>query len=620
MKSTTCFILMLLMFGNIFGQTVTTNKPAYKVGEAITVHFTGATSVKDWIGLYAATSTPGSASPSIDWEYADGTRSGSSLVTNGSVVFQNGLNAEGNYKVCFLSNDGYSAMAVADFTVSNTVTLAAFTASSTFIAPGGTINFTDQSTNSPTSWQWSFPGGTPASSTEKNPSVTYNSPGVYDVTLSATGTSETLQLNKPEFIKVSDQAVSASLKVMQFNIWQEGTSVTNGLTYIRDVINSVNPDLVCFSEVKNYSGDWTTRIVNELASLGKTYYRGYVAGSDVSLISKYPVTSSGPVIGGATVSFVVNINGASIVVCPSHLDYTYYATYLPRAYACGGSGKYAGWNAFSPFVPETNVSAIAAQNLASNRDEQIGSFINYMQNETRPILLIGDFNEPSCLDWTTKQANLYDHHGVVYEWPTTLALKNNGFIDAYRQVYPDEVLNPGITWPAIATGVGSTSWAPLSDERDRIDYIFYKGTGIIATAASIVGPKGCYVKNAITTDGNGDDLFEASTIPWPSDHKAVTATIDFSLVPSAINSIKDSYADIRVSPNPTEGQFTLISSESTNVLISISNTYGGEVLNKKLDLFANQSSSFDISEVPTGVYILNVVSQNQSQAIKLIKQ
>jgi PKD repeat protein len=620
MKHTIFLISILFLVGNLLAQTVSTNKSTYKVGEAITISFTGATSASDWVGLYAATSTPGSASPSIDWNYVDGTRTGSSLVTNGSIVFQGGLSSEGNYKVCFLASNGYSIMKTAYFNVSNAVALAAFDASSTFIAPGGIVNFTDQSANSPTSWLWSFPGGTPSSSTERNPSVTYKTEGIYDVTLSATGASGALQLQKTGFVRVFSQPISVSLKVMQFNIWHEGTSVPNGLAYIRDVINAVNPDMVCFSEVTNDSGDWTAKIINELAKLGKTYYRGYVAGSDVSLISKYPITSSGPLVGERTVPYAVNVNGSTILVCPSHLDYTYYATYLPRGYACGGSGKYAGWNAFSPFVPETNVSAILNQNLASQRDEQIEAFINYMQTEKRPVLLIGDFNEPSCLDWTAKQANLYDHNGVVLEWPSTLALKNNGFVDAYRQVYPDEVLNPGITWPAVATGVGSTSWASLSDERDRIDYIFYRGDNMMATSASLVGPKACYVKNAATTDGNGEDVFEASTMPWPSDHKAVTATISFSFAPTSVSTINKPKTNIRVFPNPTKGQFSLVSSENEKVSISISSLSGGEVSNKKMDLLANQSFLFDIEEAPTGVYILNIVSRDQSQVIKLMKQ
>jgi len=611
---------MLLMSGNIFSQTVSTNKHIYLAGEAISVSFTGATNLKYRIGLFTATSTLGSASPSLCWQSVEGALIKSSLDNSGSVVFQNGLDTEGCYKVRLLSNDGYTVMTEANFTISNAVTLASNATNSTFITPGGKVNSTDQSSNSPTSRIWSFPGGTPSSSIEMNPIVAYASPGAYDVTLNATGESSTLHLNKPGFIKVSDQTVSVNLKVMQFNIWQEGTSVKNGITYIRDVINSVNPDLVCFSEVKNYSGDWTTKIVNELTTLGKKYYRGYVNGSDVSIISKYPITSSGPVIGGATVPYVLDVNGTSIVVCPSHLDYTYYATYLPRGYACGGSDKYVGWNALSPFTPETNVSEIEAQNLASNRDEQIGAFINYMQNETRPVLLIGDFNEPSCLDWTVRQANLYDHNGVVYEWPSTLLLKKNGFVDAYRQVYPDEVLNPGITWPAIATGAASTSWAPLSDERDRIDYIFYKGAGVTATAASIVGPPGSYVRNVATTTGNENDIFEASTMPWPSDHKAVTATINVSLTLSSINLINYHKVDVRVFPNPTTGRITLVPSENTKAQISISNISGADVLSRSSDLLANQTSLFDISGVPTGIYLLKVTSQNQSQVIRLIKQ
>ena len=54
------------------------------------------------------------------------------------------------------------------------------------ICPGNTIHFYDISENSPTEWNWSFPGGTPSFSTERNPSVTYNQEGVFDVSLTAT--------------------------------------------------------------------------------------------------------------------------------------------------------------------------------------------------------------------------------------------------------------------------------------------------------------------------------------------------------------------------------------------------------------------------------------------------
>jgi endonuclease/exonuclease/phosphatase family metal-dependent hydrolase len=152
-------------------------------------------------------------------------------------------------------------------------------------------------------------------------------------------------------------------------------------------------------------------------------------------------------------------------------------------------------------------------------------------SEKNPVILIGDFNEPSCLDWTTNQANLFDHHGVVFEWQTTRTLKNNGFTDAFRQVYPDEARNPGITWPSFATGKPSTSWAAKSDDRDRIDFIFYKGQGLMAQSAALVGPKGSYLKNELTTANTTFENFIADDLPWPSDHKAIFSTITFPTTP-----------------------------------------------------------------------------------------
>lgn len=47
------------------------------------------------------------------------------------------------------------------------------------------VSFFDQSSNAPTSWVWSFPGGNPSTSTFQNPTVVYNTPGTYSVTLTA---------------------------------------------------------------------------------------------------------------------------------------------------------------------------------------------------------------------------------------------------------------------------------------------------------------------------------------------------------------------------------------------------------------------------------------------------
>lgn len=64
--------------------------------------------------------------------------------------------------------------------------VADFSASATTITEGQTVTFTSTSSNNPTSLSWSFDGGSPSTSTEASPVVTYNTAGTYQVSLTAT--------------------------------------------------------------------------------------------------------------------------------------------------------------------------------------------------------------------------------------------------------------------------------------------------------------------------------------------------------------------------------------------------------------------------------------------------
>ena len=83
---------------------------------------------------------------------------------------------------------------------------AGFTASTTNVALGQSISFTDASEGMVSSWSWTFEGATPSTSTEQNPTgITYNTPGDYDVTLIITGpTGLSDTLTKENYIHVSE--------------------------------------------------------------------------------------------------------------------------------------------------------------------------------------------------------------------------------------------------------------------------------------------------------------------------------------------------------------------------------------------------------------------------------
>ncbi len=88
-------------------------------------------------------------------------------------------------------------------TVLGSSPVANFEANKTSLDAGGQVTFTDLSTNAPTGWSWSFPGGNPATSTIQNPVITYSSAGTYDVTLAVTNNNGSSSVTRSAYIVVN---------------------------------------------------------------------------------------------------------------------------------------------------------------------------------------------------------------------------------------------------------------------------------------------------------------------------------------------------------------------------------------------------------------------------------
>ena len=70
------------------------------------------------------------------------------------------------------------------------------------ICSGDSVAFTDLSFHNISSWNWDFPGGSPSTSNLQNPTVVYNSPGVFPVTLTASDGNTSISETKNNFIGV----------------------------------------------------------------------------------------------------------------------------------------------------------------------------------------------------------------------------------------------------------------------------------------------------------------------------------------------------------------------------------------------------------------------------------
>jgi PKD repeat protein len=106
---------------------------------------------------------------------------------------------------CYNSEKGQAEdYSVVILPVPDVAPVADFVADATSINFGQLVNYTDLSVNSPTSWEWHFEGGNPATSSDKNPTnIQYDEVGAYDVTLIATNAFGTDTIVKPDYITVN---------------------------------------------------------------------------------------------------------------------------------------------------------------------------------------------------------------------------------------------------------------------------------------------------------------------------------------------------------------------------------------------------------------------------------
>lgn len=94
-----------------------------------------------------------------------------------------------------------------------------FRAHETNCLTGLSLPFKDISTIQVTAWDWEFEGGTPGTSTESNPTITYNTPGTYDVIFTVSGPNGQETITKENYIMVADEITAEWTNVLSNGKW-----------------------------------------------------------------------------------------------------------------------------------------------------------------------------------------------------------------------------------------------------------------------------------------------------------------------------------------------------------------------------------------------------------------
>lgn len=325
-------------------------------------------------------------------------------------------------------------------------------------------------------------------------------------------------------LRAEKSSATFALKALQMNIWMGGSKVEGAVGMIADEIIASKADVIFLNELRDYKGEnFILYMVKELRRRGQVFY-GESSALSVGILSRFPIENQEIVYPqvktekGAILRVVLSFENRKIAAYAAHLDYRHYACYLPRGY--NGSD----WKKME--APVIDEPKLLEMNRRSYREEAIRVFLRRVQSDIKQgfeILLAGDFNEPSHLDWGNETKNLWEHNGAVVNWDCSSMLYESGFRDAYRMVYPNPVANPGFTFPAgnRAVATDKLTWAPEADERERIDFIYYYPSSLlIPKKAWVVGPVESVVKGDIKKEITKDRFIRPKR-GWPTDHKAV---------------------------------------------------------------------------------------------------
>jgi PKD repeat protein len=443
-----------------------------------------------------------------------------------------------------------------------------FLADNTTVPINCPVTFTDHSPGVPTSWQWTFEGGNPATSNLPGPiEVIYENPGVFDVTLTISNDMGSDTKYYDDMIISSDQLVpevsfSVEKRVvctgaaLQFtdqslfcpNSWQ-WSFIPDDVVYLEGTTPDSQNPVVMFPGNSNYSVSLTVYNSNGSATLTE---ENYILSGGYQL----PFTES----------FETN-------------------SFITKYWTIQNTDGLKTWEIATPiFAPDGEKAALINFHdyyKYGERDQLISPAINF-EGESDAILTFKyayaqRFNQKDSLivylsddcgeNWTRIYANGPDGSGIF-----ETALPTASYFDP----------------------VNSSDWC---------------GEGYGAE---------CVTLPITLNSANSRLMFEGFN---KYGNNLYLDEITISTTTKIPGILKNNEA-IEIFPNPSSGNFAVIFNQpSLNLKVMIKNVQGKTLLTRSLSACSNNHSEFfDISTFPDGPYIIQVFTDDFMTNDIIIKQ
>uniref|UniRef100_A0AC35F653 Endonuclease/exonuclease/phosphatase domain-containing protein n=1 Tax=Panagrolaimus sp. PS1159 TaxID=55785 RepID=A0AC35F653_9BILA len=257
---------------------------------------------------------------------------------------------------------------------------------------------------------------------------------------------------------------SDSLRILTFNTWFFGEKVENGLDKIVKHIKILNPDIVALQEVQ------TAEMFQEFLKKLGSEWNSVISSDeypDNAILTKHSINAT-----TLTIAKCNKFLGVKIHIKNSTKAISFWGMHLDQY----SFGPYAGQNRLVTKM-EQILSGETNKNKTGRVDNikellETKEFVEAIKESNEiPVIVAGDFNTPSHLDWISE--NKESHGGWIIQWPATFLLQTKtGLIDSFREIYPNPIEYPGFTWTTVNR---YPEWDySIPEAKDRIDFILYK--------------------------------------------------------------------------------------------------------------------------------------------------
>lgn len=402
---------------------------------------------------------------------------------------------------------------------SNSPPVCGFTATSFTVTEGAAINYTDQSGGTPTTWSWTFQGGTPASSTLQNPAgIVYNTAGTYNTTLVATnsyGTCTLTQavtvapnvgcdtLNYPPpgtlvtytggggYVSGWNTTYKDISKADYFASYSPYTHVTGGLIYFRSAYRSSGSNATVSFRVWNNTGTGGSPglvLGSKTITLQSLDAAIPAGGALYQVIFDSPIPVTTPFYFGITMNNFANADSLGIV---SNTN--------------GDSNPNTAWeqwsdNAWYPF------------NDANSWGISVSQFMSPFMTNLPPDAIFTASDTDACIGSTITFNGSSSANETSYSWSFTGGSPASSSSASQAVTY-----NAAGTYKAILTVGGSCQG---TDKDSVINIVINPNPSVTATAANVTcngGNNG----SATATPSGGTSPY---TYSWSNGQSVATAT------------------------------------------------------------------------------------------------